>query len=303
MEERTFCVDVARELHEPLAGTAPTADRWLLVEVPGSWGAAGLTASALPEDVSAELARRCTAAGVRVQLLRRPDRSEEPGPGDRAVYLANCRADAPWVVRVDTPGSPQDLLDLPLDATNAPLPPTHLGRSVSEPVILVCTHAKRDVCCAIHGQAAYRALHGHRQAEVWETSHTGGHRFAPNLVVLPYGLTFGWVDPSWANHLVTGLLSADVDIAQLRGRAGIARALQAAELAARHVTTDTSLRGPTIVGAEVEGALSTVTLVSEGQEVVVQVLETEAAGERVVSCTKGDISVPTAYEILHAAVV
>lgn len=297
-----FCADVARTLDEPLSGTAPEAARWLLVEVPGPWGAKGLTESSLDHEVAAELQRRCDEAGVRIQLLRRPDRPTLDAGRERTVYLANCRAPAPWVVEVPCGPQDVDLLQVPVDRAGEERPPTDLGPSIIEPLILVCTHAKRDVCCAVYGQAAYRALHGHGQAHVWETTHTGGHRFAPNLVVFPYGLTFGWVDPSWSNHLVTGLLGGEVDTSSLRGRAGIDRVLQAAEVAARAVSGDVSLPGPRVTDARRDGARTWVTLAAEGREVAVEVLTTELPPERLTSCTKGDVSVPVVHQVVHAAI-
>ena len=65
------------------------------------------------------------------------------------------------------------------------------GEPVAGPLLLVCTHRRRNVCCARLGRplaAALTRLHG---AAVLETTHVGGDRHAANLVILPHGCTTG----------------------------------------------------------------------------------------------------------------
>ncbi len=59
--------------------------------------------------------------------------------------------------------------------------------------ILVCTHGSHDVCCATFGFPIYRDLRDRYvrdldgKLRVWQVSHLGGHRFAPNLLDMPEG--------------------------------------------------------------------------------------------------------------------
>ena len=65
--------------------------------------------------------------------------------------------------------------------------------------IVVCTHGTRDPCCGTAGMALVRALKGWAASQggvrLWRTSHLGGHRFAPTLVDLPTGDSWGFMDP------------------------------------------------------------------------------------------------------------
>ena len=62
--------------------------------------------------------------------------------------------------------------------------------------IFVCTHGKHDLCCAKFGQTVYQRLREEAsdkklELDVWEASHLGGHRFAPNLMLFPGGHSHG----------------------------------------------------------------------------------------------------------------
>ena len=78
-----------------------------------------------------------------------------------------------------------------------------------EPVVdlLICGHGRRDRCC---GSSGTRLISQIRDADpfdqgpvrLWRTSHTGGHRFAPTMVVLPEGTVWGFADSDMAERLI-----------------------------------------------------------------------------------------------------
>jgi len=60
--------------------------------------------------------------------------------------------------------------------------------------ILVCAHGSHDACCGRLGIPVHRLLSDHAsssEVRVWRASHTGGHRFAPTLLDLPDGRSWG----------------------------------------------------------------------------------------------------------------
>lgn len=73
--------------------------------------------------------------------------------------------------------------------------------------LLVCTHGTRDVCCGGSGPAVFdsasTAVEGNADIRIWRTSHTGGHRFAPTALLLPYGYAWAHLDGTAAVNLVT----------------------------------------------------------------------------------------------------
>ncbi|GAA4123442.1 sucrase ferredoxin [Nocardioides fonticola] len=191
---------------EPLAGTAPTETRWVLVEQPGAW----------TPKAADELAIDGVEDGVRVQLIRRVGGGATPG--GRRVFRADLVA---GVVETALVGD-----DLDLAAAD--------WRPHAAPLWLVCTHGRRDVCCAEFGRPVAAALAARWPDDTWETSHLGGHRFAPTLIALPSGVTLGRVGAADAVPAAERILSGRLpDLALVRGRAGQTPVAQAADLHVR----------------------------------------------------------------------
>jgi (2Fe-2S) ferredoxin len=67
---------------------------------------------------------------------------------------------------------------------------------------------------------------------VWECSHIGGDRFAPNVVLLPDGFYYGNLDAASAVDTVEAHLSGTVLADRLRGMARYLPPVQAAAIAA-----------------------------------------------------------------------
>ena len=202
---------------DPMLGTAFPAARLLLVEQPGPWGHRGLRESHFDPTVAGAVERRANAAGVRVQLIRRPGRT--PRGALRRWALADTR-DGIESLHWGTYEHDADLLDLPLDGT--------AGAADLEPLYLVCAHSKHDTCCALRGRPVAAALAAERPGRVWECSHVGGDRFAANVLVLPVGLLYGRVLPFAAPEFVAAAEAGEVIGALLRGRIGLPAPAQAA---------------------------------------------------------------------------
>jgi hypothetical protein len=217
---------------EPLTGTASARRRrWLLVEQPGPWGPEALVNSGLDLRVARELQRGAKAAGVHVQLIRRPGGSP-PGRG-RVCYLAATDRGSARLERVDFDSDdPEQLLKLDLDALAAGQA-SAAGTPVERPIYLVCTHGRRDTCCAVHGRPLVDAVASVAGPRVWETSHVGGHRFAGNLVCFPDGLYLGRLGPADGVRAVELYERGRILVSHLRGRSSDHWAAQVADWWAR----------------------------------------------------------------------
>ncbi|MEV5651661.1 sucrase ferredoxin [Nocardia sp. NPDC052254] len=212
----------------PLPGSATRVGGWLCVEHPGAWGRDVIGDEVLGPELTAELAVRTKAAQVRPTLIRRPGRSEFAGV--RTVLLASSRPHGSWCERLEITDLKQ-LLDIDLHLLNGPAP--GIGAAVHDPPILVCAHGKRDQCCARLGRPIAARLATEFPGLVWECSHTGGHRFAPAMVILPTGLTYGRVDGDAAVRAVTAARRNAVSLDGFRGRSCYSPIAQAAEIAVR----------------------------------------------------------------------
>lgn len=273
------CAVLARVLDEPLGGTAPVARRWLCVEQQGAWP----RAVAEHRDAAVRtLAARAAAAGWRLLLIRRPGRRPVTTP-TVTVLLADTDPAAPRVSRLVV--ARPLLASLPLPGPGERLP----GSPVLEPLLLVCTHGRRDVCCALDGRALVASVlaAGPEVAPyVWESSHLGGHRFAPTALVLPTGYLYGRLDPATAVDVLKAAAHGEMEPLLCRGRSTWSPEGQVAELAVRR---ETGLReaAAVLVGTPGEagpGLVRVPVSVADGRRWVVDVVREEPDGTRPPSC-------------------
>ena len=222
-EDRCSLRSLAAE--EPLAGTASTIRRWLLVTHDGPWGRDGLVDARLPDGVGQALRDLGGRTAARVLLIRRSARTPEPDRiRGRACFAVDTR-DA-WIGRRD--------LDRIEDAVE--LDPRSRGDFHPEagPVFVVCTHGRRDPCCAERGRPLAEALATAAPAAAWESTHVGGDRFAGNVVAFPHGVTYGRVAPGEAAELVGAHSEGRIGpIERYRGRTSDPFDVQAADAAIR----------------------------------------------------------------------
>jgi hypothetical protein len=215
---------------EPLAGSAPIARAWLVVEHPGPWGRQALTDSGIPDDVVAHISHAETESPLRFLAARQidHDRRHASPTAPRRVWLAHCSAEE-GQTRTTTIDSLEQLLDWDLSAlADGDFPIT--GDRVEEPIEFICTHSKRDSCCAVLGRERIASVPPALHKRVWECSHLGGHRFAATSLFLPSGRVYGRL--SHHEAALAGSLKEPNPL-HLRGPSYLPPALQAAETAVR----------------------------------------------------------------------
>jgi hypothetical protein len=103
-------------------------------------------------------------------------------------------------------------------------------------VLLVCTNARRDICCATVGRPVAESLAADPAyaGDVLEVSHLGGHRFAPTALLLPSGHAFGRLDPASAREVLDAAREQRLGaLDHHRGRTALAQPAQVAEQAVR----------------------------------------------------------------------
>lgn len=183
--------------NESLRATAPARRFWYVVEHPGPWPARPIEAAVLG-DASDWILPLADRADTTVILARRQD----PEP---RVWFADTRT--------------HDLAVGPLAQSPPEFSPAS-GR-----LTLVCTHGRRDQCCAILGRPLVDVIDGGI-----ESSHIGGHRFAPTVLLLPEGILLGRCDPAaWPR--VAGL--GPEALPYYRGRTALPAPEQAVDAYAR----------------------------------------------------------------------
>jgi hypothetical protein len=233
------CSDLSALAGEPIGGTATTAERWLLVEVSGTWPRDVASGEGLP-DQTMRLVREWLerTPSSRLMFIRRPGR----GRSDGVAFLVHAGEASRTVHRtvLSDLAEEKDLDDGGDGFDDAPL-------------VLVCGHGTRDACCAQRGTAVYAALVAALGPDrVWISSHQGGHRFAANVLVLPSGIQLGRLSPAAAPGVVAWALDGRIDLGHFRGRTAYAAPVQAADIAIREHHGLDGLDDLELVGAEAD---------------------------------------------------
>jgi len=266
---RVFCSDLSRARGEPLAGTASRVDHWILVEYRGPWDrdvvSGNLLSSELKEHLREHLA---LLPNARLLFVRKPEYRVRPG---RKAFLCSSAPGAKRVVALELEQA-DDLRGIDL----AGVLESGAGGSPVPWLYAVCTHGKRDACCARFGRPLYDALRDVVDPEVvWQCTHVGGDRFAGNVVVLPDGLYYGRVAPDDVAGVVRALGERRLDLERYRGRSRYSFAVQSAEHWIRQRTGLTGIDDLELVGSSRDAEGATVarfrTPASEIHEVVVGV--------------------------------
>lgn len=223
--EHRFCTVESVRAGDPLAGTATHAARNLLISWPRPKWSRSLRVARDMDDDLAERINRLAANGRRVNLI---DQRGRPASSHRIYLLPEGRC-----FDVDRSNLHAFLAAL---ESGSDLAGWH-GVAITEPLVLCCTHGRKDKCCAKFGYAAYQELAGTVEDqklpfEVWESSHLGGCRLAASVMVFPAMRKYGRV----ASEQVLPLLQHEADgipyLPCYRGQSLLTPAQQCAEISA-----------------------------------------------------------------------
>ena len=215
--DRVYCSDLCLASGEPMLGTAVRVDVWLLLEYKPVWRAKAVEdndlAMATRDWIDRTVAAVAAKGGkARVQFIRRP----ELDTALTSLFVAES-----GTLRRFRGEGYAEIQHLDVDAAQMD--------EVADPQYFVCTNGQRDLCCARYGLPVYaelRALVGER---AWQTTHLGGHRFAPNVLTLPQGAIYGRVFVDDVPEFTTMIENGDLSTRHLRGRSAYPPEAQVAE--------------------------------------------------------------------------
>ncbi len=240
----TVCSHSSLEVKEPLPGTAPRGDVWMLLEYDGIWGEQAFKESKLPKLVKSHLNDLldqipfCKLLLIRQHLARRVSRH-----GDRLsinhrqlgirFYLARTTEHEPLLYDFRL-GQYEDLLDLDIQAalSGSGIYTNHISDQV---LTLICTNGRRDWCCARYGPGIYHEMiqaadESPGPLSIWQSSHLGGHRFAPNIVCFPQGIFYGRIEKDELVIFLNQIRQGQMYAPKARGRVSYPAPVQAAEI-------------------------------------------------------------------------
>ena len=200
----SYCSHNSRDvsLENPI-GSASGFTRNLLFEVPLPWDRIPLNTAHIPQDVKDALAEVEQKLGKTSVTLLAPDRSYAVD----GARLIDVQVIDGRITRREIIATDGDLAGVIRSiAHGAPLPDTAYIDATPWRDIAVCTHGSRDACCAKFGFPMYLKMHAAAtqlpNTRVWRCSHLGGHRFAPTMIDLPAGRSWGLVDEAAAQTIM-----------------------------------------------------------------------------------------------------
>lgn len=212
---------------EPLPGTAKTGSGFVLFEYAGAWSRDVLDGGTFSPELTAQLKKNLKKSGMGLQLIRKPGREGRNVEKHNLFLVFSKEAIIEHVV-VD---SPEAILDMDLSQ-----PGKNNAQRVDHPVLLICTHSKRDVCCALKGRPLAAAVEPQfGPLHVWEASHTKGHRFAPSMLLMPWNYSFGQLNEEETMQLFQSALDNKLFLPVNRGRGTFDARGQVAEIAVAEV--------------------------------------------------------------------
>ncbi|PIG94157.1 sucrase ferredoxin [Gloeocapsopsis sp. IPPAS B-1203] len=201
---RSFCADASRHAGEDPIGWASFDETLILIECPPPWSANKFESKAAPASLISLVDQFDEVeASLRVLLIY----GEALQQHTRLIIfrqkseLSNgyCKQEAQFS---DIDAAVQNLPNYLADSTlGADATPTR--------DILVCTHGSHDRCCGKYGYPFYRQaaaiVHdlGLANVRVWQSSHFGGHRFAPTILDFPDGRCYGRLTPETFISILT----------------------------------------------------------------------------------------------------
>jgi hypothetical protein len=201
-----FCAEASGEAGEDLIGSAPPCQTYILVECPLPWASNAFESKLIPQNLR-DLVNdaKTMARSPRFLLVTRPFKVDRPHlliyeqqPGYSNGY---CR----WE------GTVADLNQVAPIVQSYLTGQLNLSASCKGDIrdLLVCVHGSHDKCCAKFGLPFYREAIatleqlGHSNVRLWQTSHFGGHRFAPTLIDLPEGRYYGRLNQAALRSILT----------------------------------------------------------------------------------------------------
>lgn len=285
----TFCSIDSKKSGAPLLGTAVQSDVWLLLEYAGPWRAKAIEDNALPPSVQAWFAEQTASCGGRPQFIKR---------------LQPYRDGVRFYVAITTPGEDRlyrfsaetydDLLNISvLDILDGYAE----GQLTQEKLMLVCTNGKRDRCCAKFGLPIFQEFLQHPFISTWQTTHIGGHRYAPTAVTFPTGIVYGYLDKTVVGRTALFIDDDRIRLSHYRGRTGMPGPLSAADHLLR---TELGLDGVNDVlpiEHHIDGDVWTGIFEAEGEPYEVVIRATMSEPVRV-GCTKPPKPQPK-YELIR----
>ena len=203
-----YCSEIAKAQGEDPIGSAPQVDYWILVEFPQPWPNEVFTENPLVKQIFPIIKKLVLKRGIMVRPLAIAPDPDYSRPGyTRVIYYQRPAQQFAEYAKQEYLVPDDQAAPLVIALLNGLLnqsgdlsqftPYQQDTQALRE--ILVCTHTQVDLACGRYGTPVYRHLrqtYGQpdQPLRVWQSTHFGGHQYAPTLIDLPTGQLWGHLE-------------------------------------------------------------------------------------------------------------
>ncbi|MBR8839545.1 MAG: sucrase ferredoxin [Stigonema ocellatum SAG 48.90 = DSM 106950] len=239
-----FCSLVSKANGEDPIGTAGTCDHWVIMEFPQPWSRTLFQEDPRLKPLMSLFQELIFKHGIKLRpILIAPDREYSVPNFARVLYYhrpAKQFAQFEKQEFVVPEGEATDLVMAILKQLVSQPNDLSKFQQYQQPTshireLMVCTHAQVDLACGRFGTPIYRRLRkeyapaSNGKLRVWQSTHFGGHQFAPTLVDLPQGHLWGHLEPEVLDLLVKRNASVSGLRQYYRGWSGLTKFEQVVE--------------------------------------------------------------------------
>ena len=183
-----FCSVMTRQTGEPLAGTAPFAKHFVFITWPKKyWQYEALKSKGgFPEGLKEWMNTQSKISGkISIRLVSTKELTNKSAD----IYVYPEKIHYSNIL-------PEEILGVLMSHFLKKGNSENIVKSIERDHILVCTHGRHDKCCAKFGKELADNLRmqvkdREENIEVFDSSHLGGHRFAPIIIDFPTGRAYG----------------------------------------------------------------------------------------------------------------
>ena len=221
-----YCSVMTGQTGAPLAGTAPFAKHFVFITWPKKyWQYEALKSKGgFPEGLKEWMNSQSKISGkISIRLVSSKELTNESADiyvYPEKIYYSNIL--------------PEEIIGVLMSHFLKKSNSENIAKSIERDLILVCTHGRHDKCCAKFGKELADNLRmqlkdQEENIEVFDSSHLGGHRFAPIMIDFPSGRAYGQLTteeiPNYFESRKEGMVYAQA----YRGSVFLPELLQVAE--------------------------------------------------------------------------
>ncbi|MBH8554101.1 sucrase ferredoxin [Nostocaceae cyanobacterium CENA357] len=203
-----FCSDYARQVGEDVIGSANNYQTYVLIECPPPWMPEAFNSKWIPKNLQT-LVKEVNRTKLPIRfLLIANDLSHKSNHTTLLIYQKQIGLSYGYYKHEFKLPNIEQASEVVRQYLQGKLSEYEIETNITRD-ILVCTHGSHDQCCARYGNPFYfyakatiSDLHLDN-IRVWQSSHFGGHRFAPTAIDLPEGRYYGILEQESFRSILT----------------------------------------------------------------------------------------------------